>query len=108
MKAELPSGLISIIKENFSEIANEIEKALPKEDERYAELENRQAEIEKAYPDIENWIEKEGPLSLSKEEHDGLIEYLKIDDEMTEIERLAIYYAGARDCINYLKKAGQL
>ena len=108
MKAELPSGLISIISEHFSEIASEIEKALPKEDERYANLDKRQAEIEKLFPDIENWIEKAGPLSLSKEEHDGLIEYLKIDDEMTEIERLAIYYAGARDCIDYLKKAGQL
>ena len=108
MTDELNSGLTQRIGEGFAEIDSAIVAALPKTDERYAELKAKENELKSRFPQIEKWLEGKDPLTLSAEEHSALTEYLELNAEMEGIERLAIYYAGHKDCFAYLKKIGAI
>jgi len=80
--------------------------ALPENDSRYAKLLEREQDIESRFPDVLDWLEGSGPLSLSAEEHAGLVEHLELTAEKEDLERIAIYYAGHKDCFEYLRKIG--
>jgi len=96
------------INEGFDEFESAIIVALPRTDARYADLKEQEQELKRRFPLIEHWFEDDGPLSLSSEEHAAMLTYLDLNSDMEGIERLAIYYAGHRDCIAYLQKTGIL
>lgn len=102
----LSDFLCRVINENFPDLDDAIVNALPEKDERYATLIAQEQELKERFPGINSWLEDEGPLTLSAEEHAALGEYIGITAEMEGIERLEIYYAGHNNCIAYLKKAG--
>jgi len=102
------NDFMRIVYENFPEIDGAAVLALPEKDERYAELKKEQDGIDKKYPDIESWLEGSGPLTLTAEEHAALSRYMLLATEMESIERLAIYYAGHRDCFAYMKTIGMI
>jgi hypothetical protein len=102
------SDLPARIAEGFADLDSAIVDALPDNDEEYAGLVKQQKELTARFPKLESWLEGNGPLPLSAEEHAGLVEYLELATQMESIERLAIYYAGHKDCIAYLKKIGAI
>ena len=108
MPDDLHSGLISMVDNNFQDLEDAIVAVLPESDKQYADLKARENELKGRFPKIERWLEEKCPLTLSADEHSGLVEYLELNSEMEGIERLAIYYAGHRDCIAYLRKIGAL
>jgi len=106
MPDDITPDLMNMISENFSAMDSAIVVALIKKDERYAELAKKHDELSDRFPDIEKWLKQEGPLTLSADEHAGLIEHLEVTSYMEDLERMAIYYAGHKDCFEYLKKIG--
>jgi hypothetical protein len=106
MKDEIFSGLVAQLEDRFQEMDSDITTALLDSDAEFAAMRKRQTEIEARFPFIESVLEGKGELSLSAEEHAGLVEYLKVTNEMEDRERLNLYYAGHRDCFAYLKRIG--
>ena len=100
------SGLVQRIDIGFSEMDSSIVTSLSETDDRYVNLKVKETELKERFPKIERWFEDKETLTLSAEEHSGLAEYLEINAEMESIERLAIYYAGHKDCFAYLKRIG--
>ena len=105
-KTEDFTGLIPLLEEMFWEMCGNLHIALCDSDKEYATLAKRRADLSARF--IEIALAGEGPLSLSAEEHAQMVEYLKVKDEIEERERLNIYFAGHRDCIDYLRKIGLL
>jgi hypothetical protein len=106
MKDEIFSRLVAHIEDDFQAMDSKITIALRYTNEEYIRLSRRQTELEKRFPFIESALEGEGALNLTAEEHAGLVEYLGVRDEMENLERLNLYYAGHRDGFAYLKKIG--
>ena len=106
MSEDYLSGMTKAINENFLELDSAIIAALPDNDEQYAEVLGQRKELVDRFPILESWNDGSGPLSLSAEERAALVRYMELAGEMENIERLAVYYAGHRDCFAYLKKIG--
>jgi len=53
-------------------------------------------------------LEGTGEISLTKDEHRILAEYLNTKIEMDSIERRQIYFRGHTDSFAYLKKIGAI
>jgi hypothetical protein len=96
------------IDELFMEMDSRIVIALQDSDEGYSALVRDRDGMAHSFPQMEQWLEGTGPLSLTEEEHAGLARYTALTTEMEDMERRAIYYAGHRDCIAWLKKIGAL
>lgn len=97
-------GLPERIEEFFFELCDAVILALTEEDEHYTELTHKKDEIEKRYPAVVKYLEENDSISLTAEEHTGLIECVELAAEIEEIERKAIYWAGHKDCLTYLQK----
>ena len=95
-----------MINTNFSDLDSAIVKALSETDERYIEMKKQVQELSDRFPVIESILEGKGPITISDKEHAGLTEYLELIAWMEHNERLAIYYAGHKDCFAYLKRVG--
>jgi hypothetical protein len=108
MNDNIFSGMIETLEDNFQEIASNIVSALRDTDEEYAALYEKRLELQRQFPCIQAVVEGEGAVSMTAEEHAGLLEYLGVVNEMENIERLRLYYAGHRDCFAYLKKIGAI
>jgi hypothetical protein len=96
------------IDELFSEMDSKIVVALQESDEGYAALAGEKSEVTRSFPQIEQWLEGSGAMTLTAEEHAGLAKHTALTAGMEDMERRAIYYAGHRDCIAWLKKIGAL
>jgi len=99
---------LQMIDDGFSDMDDAIVNALPESNEHYADMIAREQELMRRFPKIENWLEEEGSLTLTAEEHAGLVEYIELAAEKEDVERLSIYYAGHKDCYAYLKKIGAI
>lgn len=108
MSDDLFPDFIDMINNRFSDLDDAIINALPEKDERYAELMSRERGLKDQFPNIDNWLEGNGSLSLTAEEHAGMVEYIEINAEKEGIERLAIYFGGHKDCFAYLKRIGAI
>jgi hypothetical protein len=107
MQEDIFSGLVTQLEERFQEMDSDITTALLDSDEGYAALRRQLGALEQRFP-IEKWLEGAGALTLTVEEHAGLVEYMRVTDEAENRERLNLYYAGHRDCFAYLKRIGLL
>jgi len=99
-------GLIAQLECLFSELSSDLTIAMRDSDEEYAAMSKRLTALSMKHRFIEPALEGGGALSLSEEEHAGLVEYLNLRDELDRRERLNLYYAGHRDCFAYLHKIG--
>ena len=102
------NNLVKRVEELFGEIDNDIAINLLHSNDEYSKLYYRRIEIQKQYPSIQKAVDGEGGVSLSKDEHKALIEYLRVNEQANSIERLEIYFQGHADCMAYLKKIGVL
>ena len=98
--------MVENLEDNFLEIASGVTASLRDTDEEYATLFEKRMELQKRFPCIQATLEGDGEVSLTAEEHKGLLEYLGVVNDMENIERLCLYYSGHRDCFAYLKKIG--
>jgi hypothetical protein len=101
-------GMVETLEDNFQELSSDIVSALRDTDETYAALFEKRLELQRRFPCIQATVERDGGVSMTAEEHAGLLEYLGVVNEMENIERLRLYYAGHRDCFAYLKKIGAI
>jgi hypothetical protein len=106
MNDNIFTGMVENLEDNFLEISSGVITSLRETDGEYAALCDRQDELQKRFPCIQAVLEGEGAVSMSAEEHKGLLEYLDVTGSMEDIKRLRLYYAGHRDCFAYLKKIG--
>jgi hypothetical protein len=100
------NGMVETLEDNFMEITSDITDSLRNSDEEYAALFEKRMDLQKRFPCIQNTLEEEGSVSMNAEEHKGLLEYLSVVNDMENIERLRLYYAGHKDCFTYLRKIG--
>lgn len=99
-------GLVAQLESMFGEMDSYFTVALRENDEEYAMQYKRKQELTKAFPFIDQFLEGDDPQSLSVDKHEGLKEYLDVYRNMEHRERLNLYYAGHRDCFNYLRRIG--
>ena len=104
MNDNIFTGMVENLEDNFLEISSGVTASLRDTDEEYTALFEKRLELQKRYPCIQTTLEGDGEVSMSAEEHKGLLEYLGVVNDMENIERLRLYYAGHRDCFAYLKK----
>ena len=108
MNDNIFTGMVENLEDNFFEISSGVIASLRETDEEYAALFEKRLDLQKRFPCVQAALEGEGAVSMSAEEHKGLLEYLSVTSDMENIERLRLYYAGHRDCFAYLKKIGAL
>lgn len=102
------NNLVKRMEELFYEIDNDIAINLLHSNEEYSKLYYRRIEIQQQHPAVQKAVDGEGGVSLSKDEHKALIEYLSVNEQEDSMERLEIYFQGHADCMAYLKKIGVL
>ena len=108
MSDNIFTGMIENLEDNFQEITSDIIASLRDMDDDYAALFQKRLELQEQFPCIQAVFEGDGALSMTADEHKRLLEYMSVSNEMENIERLRLYYAGHRDCIVYLKKISAL
>lgn len=108
MSDNIFTGMVENLEDNFQEIASGITDSLRDTDSEYTALFEKRLELQRRFPCIGAALEGEGAVSMTAEEHAGLLEYLGVVNDMENIERLRLYYAGHRDCLAYLKKIGAI
>jgi hypothetical protein len=106
MSDNIFTGMVENLEDNFLEISGGITASLRDTDEEYSALYEKRMELQKQFPCIQAIIEGAGAITMTAEEHAGLLEYLEVVGDMENTERLRLYYAGHRDCFAYLKKIG--
>lgn len=100
--------LASRLEDMFSEIENDIITDFRKENEEYADVQNRVSEMRRQHPFIAKIMEGSGEIHLTEEEHTVLAEYLRLKFKRDDMERLQIYFRGHTDAFAYLKKIKML
>jgi hypothetical protein len=100
-------GRMAQLDERFQEMDSGITTALLERDEEYAAMRKRLGELEAQYS-VEKWLEGNGAVSLSANEHAALVEYTQVTFDAENRERLNLYFAGHKDCFGYLKRIGLL
>lgn len=108
MENDMFCDLVKRIENNFMEIDSDIMVDLRKQDTVYLSYCQQLGELEKMYPFILQVTEEKGEISLTKEEHEILVEYFKIALKKDNIERKQIYFHGHTDGYAYLKKINAL
>lgn len=96
--------LIKRVELEFMQIDSDIVVDLRKHDKEYLSLCRQLGEMESNYPFIMQVTEGSGEVSLTVEEHERLVEYLKISLKKDDMERKQIYFRGHTDGYAYLKK----
>ncbi len=103
------NNLVQRVEDFFGEIDNDIaNNLLHSNNDEYSKLYYRRIEIQQQYPSVQKAVDGEGGVSLNKDEHEALIEYLRVNEQADSIERIQIYFLGHADCIAYLKRIGAL
>ena len=103
------NNLVQRMEELFGEIDNDIAtNLLHSNNDEYSKLYYRRIEIQQQYPAVQKAVDGEGGVSLNKDEHKALIEYLRVNEQADSMERMHIYFQGHADCIAYLKRIGAL
>lgn len=106
MNDNIFTGMMERLEDGFLEMASEITASLCDTNPEYAALFERRLELQSRFPCIGSVLEGEGTVTMTTVEHAGLLEYLGVVNDMENIERQMLYYAGHRDCLAYLKKIG--
>ncbi|MEG6521376.1 DUF6664 family protein [Desulfotomaculum sp. 1211_IL3151] len=102
------NNLVKRVEELFGEIDSDIATNLLHSNEEYSKLYYRLIEIQQQYPAVQKAVDGEGGVSLNKDEHKALIEYLRVYEETDSMERLEAYFQGHADCMAYLKRISAL
>lgn len=89
---------------DFPDMESDIITDLQENNEDYAAIKAKIAELKRQYPVIDKVMEKGGEISLTAEEHAALAEYLHLLFKLSDMERLQIYFRGHTDAFAYLKK----
>lgn len=65
-------------------------------------------DLQEQHPFILKVLEGKDDISLTRDEHDILLDYLALYRKMDEKERIHIYFRGHTDALAYLEKTGVL
>ena len=99
-------NLAERIEDAFSEIDSDVCADIRDTDSEYRKKWDESGELQKAFPVIGKVTEGDGEISLSADEHEALIRYLSLKNDMENMERKQIYFRGHSDNFAYLKKIG--
>lgn len=108
MKKERFTNLSQRIEENYPEMENEMLMELRQKDEKYVGIHKRFYDLQEQHPFILKVLEGKDDISLTRDEHDILLDYLALYRKMDEKERIHIYFRGHTDELAYLEKTGVL
>ena len=96
--------LAARIAEDFADIDNDIVTDLKDNNEEYALLCSRTAEMSQEYPFISRMLYGEGTVHLTADEHEKLVQYIRLIMQRDNMERQQLYFRGHTDAFSYLKK----
>ena len=97
---DLPARL----EDAFSDIESDIIMDLRDNNEEYASINDRLAELKQKHSYIDKVLTGSGEIHLTDEEHATLAEYLLLLFKRADMERRQIYFRGHTDAFAYLKK----
>ncbi len=89
---------------DFQNIDNDIVMDLRHNNTEFQAIDRQIIEIQEKYPIVVRVLENPGEVHLTAEEHDILLEYLRVALERDNMERQHIYFRGHTDALAYLKK----
>lgn len=92
------------LEDAFPEIDSDIVVDLQNNSEEYQQVEDEISALKQAHPFINAVMEGDGEVHLSADEHDVLIQYLRLYRKLDDMEREHIYLRGHTDAFAYLKK----
>lgn len=92
------------LEDAFPEIDSDIVVDIRSNSEEYQQVEDEISALKQANPFINTVMEGNGEVHLSAEEHDVLIQYLRLYRKLDDMEREHIYLRGHTDAFAYLKK----
>lgn len=81
---------------------------LSKHHRRYGELRKLVIQYSERYAFLEELREGSTEITLTAEQHQAYVEYLKMQDEMDELERKYHYLLGQADMVPYITVLRQL
>ena len=96
------------IRKSFSEIDSDIVVDLRTTSEEYADLFHRLTELKQKCPFIDSLLEESGPISLTEQEHNAVVQAMRLRWQMENLERQHIYFRGHTDAFFYLKEIGAI
>lgn len=94
--------------ENYWDIVNFVTSHLMKTNEDYKNSAHRCSDIIEEYPNLKKVLEDDTPVTLSKKEVSGLIEYIKKSSDRNTLEKKQMICAGCKSTYFLLKKIGLL
>lgn len=77
-------------------IQTEVTKRL-KQQEKYRKLISRRNEIKNKYPKVLEFIEDKKTNNLNKEEMEGILEIIEIDDDIVALQQIEIFKIGVKN-----------
>jgi hypothetical protein len=101
-------NLVKRIEDDFLEIDGVIVKDLKETSSEYANLRQEILEMQHTYPVIIKLLEESSAMSISADEHEALLRYRELEQEIGCMERQQIYFRGHTDSFAYLKKIGAI
>lgn len=96
------------IRQSFSEIDSDIVVDLRTTSKEYADLFHSLTELKKKCPFIDSLLEESGAISLTEQEHNAVVQAMRLRWQMENLERQHIYFRGHTDAFFYLKEIGAI
>jgi len=96
------------IRKSFSEIDSDIVVDLRTTSQEYADLFHKLTELKQQYPFIDSLLEESGAVSLTEQQHNAVVQAMRLRWQMENLERQHIYFRGHADAFSYLKEIGAI
>ncbi len=67
----------------------------------YKEITNKMRAIKDKYPNVRTFIDERKPINLMEEEQKALLEYISLDNDIEELEKIETFKLGIKEGISF-------